>query len=126
MEGGKELPIPKSMQNLDENSESLKNIKYKDQFLDVINTSNFKKNNEEKELKKNKWVDIITHRFMPSLALSTKTSFLVYQQPIVEQENRKMKRKHNKSKVVASKNKQTSDQCENQRDKEQAGAEYHP
>ena len=54
MEGGKELPIPKSMQNLDENSESLKNIKYKDQFLDVINTSNFKKNNEEKELKKNK------------------------------------------------------------------------
>ena len=56
MNSPNELPIPKSMQNLDENSISLKKMKYKEQFLDVINNSSHQKLDEEKALKNNKWV----------------------------------------------------------------------
>jgi hypothetical protein len=73
------------------------------------------------------------NRFMPTLDLSTKQTFLVYQQPIVEQERIKLFRKHlvgsknaSKSKMFQTEVKSNNGQINEEANKEQSGTQFQP
>lgn len=125
-----DLGVPRTLQNLDEQHKSLKKLKYKTEFLQAIKESKVGVVPESTSAKLKMYI-INSHiyRFSPSLDLSTKKSFIIYQQGIIENEKRKeryknmVKANNNKSKMFTTDSK-SQKSAGNTEQKGQAGSEY--